>query len=100
MTTEEKALRELRLGEIQRGIQSRRFGLRAMKRTLLLTILYGAMIVLSSIRDHSPFDGIMLFCGLLVIIFTVIEEHDAHMKLHLAEVIEFIKLTNEKQRED
>lgn len=96
MTTEEKALRELRLDEIQRGIQTRKFGLRAMKRTLLLTVLYGAITVL----DYGPFYEILLFCGLLAIIFTLIEEHDTHMKAHLSDILEFVRLTNEKQKGD
>jgi hypothetical protein len=99
MTTEKYALRELRLSEIERRLLSRRFGLRAMRRTLLLTLLYGVIVLLSTIRDRSPYDGALLFCGLLAIIFTAIDEHDAHMRSHIADLLEFIRLANEKQNE-
>lgn len=104
MTTEEYAIRELRLGEIRRRVLSRRFGLRAMKWTLVLAVLYGIIVILSSsvpasIRDHLSVDGLLLYCGIMVVIFSAIAEYEAHMRSHLADVMEAVHITNQKLNE-
>jgi hypothetical protein len=99
MNSEEYAVRQLRIGDLRCRIESRRFGPREMRRTAFIAALYGLVVALSSMGDHSRFDGIIMFCGLLVVIFSLAEEHDAHMKTHLADVMELIKLTNEPRNE-
>jgi len=95
MSTEEQTLREMRLAELQDRITSRRFGFRAMKRTLLFTIGLGLFVAWSSI----PYDGFVVFGVIVIILFTFIDEFDTHMKTHLGDVMELMRLMNRNHDE-
>jgi hypothetical protein len=95
--SDEDAVELLRSEEARRTVPEQRFGLRNMRRTITLSILYAVAIFCMS-RAAIHYSLVFFFFAILSVVFTLIDEYDQFSRKRTNQLIELLRIKGENEK--